>query len=149
MVSVKNANAMAEVIYYLKGIRQEDLDKIPKYLIQYLNKNASTEYKCNFDYNKPLKELELLDETRGIIGMICYNYWCITENQKEQYIKKLSRNEEQYQSILHELYNPDNLFKSKKQNERPVKSTEIIEYKESVFIKLWNRIKLIFRKNKQ
>ncbi len=111
MISVKNANAMAEVIYYLKGIRQEDLNKIPKKLLQYLNENASKEYKCNFDYNKPLKELKLLDETRGIIGMICYNYWCITEKQKEQYIKKLSENEKKYQEILHELYNPDNLFK--------------------------------------
>ena len=32
MVSVRNANAMAEVIYYLKGIKQEDIDKIPKKL---------------------------------------------------------------------------------------------------------------------
>ena len=37
MVSVKDANAMAEVIYYLKGIKQEDINKIPKKLMQYLN----------------------------------------------------------------------------------------------------------------
>ena len=36
MVSVRNANAMAEVIYYLKGIKQEDIDKIPKKFIQEL-----------------------------------------------------------------------------------------------------------------
>ena len=71
MINKKNANAMAEVIYYLKGIKQEDIDKIPEKLIQYLNKNATKEYQCDFDYNKPLKELNLLDETRGIIGMIC------------------------------------------------------------------------------
>lgn len=111
MVSVRTANAMAEVIYYLKGIRQEDINKIPKKLMQYLNENASKEYKCDFDYNKPLKELKLLDETRGIIGMICYNYWCITEKQKEQYLKRLSKNEQEYQEILHEKYNSDNLFK--------------------------------------
>lgn len=43
MVSVKDANAMAEVIYYLKGIRQEDVDKIPKnsynFLMKMLQKN--------------------------------------------------------------------------------------------------------------
>ena len=61
MVSVRNANAMAEVIYYLQGIKQEDIDKIQKKFIQYLNENASKEYKCDFDYNKPLKELKLLD----------------------------------------------------------------------------------------
>ena len=148
MVSVRNANAMAEVIYYLKGIKQEDIDKIPKKFIQYLNKNASKEYKCDFDYNKPLKELNLLDETRGIIGMICYNYWCVTEKQKEQYLKRLSQNEQQYQKILNEKYNPDNIFENKKLDfiENTTNPTEITEYKESIFKKLINKIKSIFSK---
>lgn len=148
MVSVRNANAMAEVIYYLNGIKQEDIDKIPKKFIQYLNENASKEYKCNFDYNKPLKELNLLDETRGIIGMICYNYWCVTEKQKEQYLKRLSQNEQQYQKILNEKYNPDNIFENKKLDfiENTTTPTEITEYKESIFKKLINKIKSIFSK---
>ena len=148
MVSVRNANAMAEVIYYLKGIKQEDIDKIPKKFIQHLNENASKEYKCDFDYNKPLKELNLLDETRGIIGMICYNYWCVTEKQKEQYLKRLSQNEQQYQKILDEKYNPDNIFENKKLDfiENTTNPTEITEYKESIFKKLINKIKSIFSK---
>ena len=148
MVSVRNANAMAEVIYYLNGIKQEDIDKIPKKFIQYLNENASKEYKCNFDYNKPLKELNLLDETRGIIGMICYNYWCVTEKQKEQYLKRLSQNEQQYQKKLDEKYNPDNIFENKILDfiENTTNPTEITEYKESIFKKLINKIKSIFSK---
>ena len=148
MVSVKNANAMAEVIYYLKGIKQEDINKIPKKLLQYLNDNASKEYKCDFDYNKPLKDLNLLDETRGIIGMICYNYWCIDEIQKKQYIDKLNINELQYQEFLHEKYNPDNLFKNKNEKniEEPVKNTEMIEYREPLFKKIILKIKNFFHK---
>ena len=113
MVSVRYANAMAEVIYYLKGIRQEDIDKIPKKLMQYLNENASKEYKCNFDYNKPLRELNLLDETRGIIAMLCYNYWCVDEIQKKQYIDKLNINEIKFQEELKQKYNPDEIFNKK------------------------------------
>ena len=148
MVSVRNANAMAEVIYYLKGIKQEDIDKIPRKFIQYLNENASKEYKCDFDYNKPLKELNLLDETRGIIGMICYNYWCVTEKQKEQYLKRLSQNEQQYQKKLDEKYNPDNIFENKILDfiENTTNPTEITEYKESIFKKLINKLKSIFSK---
>lgn len=146
MVSIKNANAMAEVIYYLKGIKQEDIDKIPKKFMQYLNENASKEYKCNFDYNRPLKELNLLEETRGIIGMICYNYWCDTENQKEEYLKKLSRNEQKYQQILYEKYNPDNLFKNKvSQIESVENSVAMVEYKETIFKRFISRIKSIFK----
>ena len=148
MVSVKNANAMAEVIYYLKGIKQEDINKIPKKLLKYLNDNASKEYKCDFDYNKPLKDLNLLHETRGIIGMICYNYWCIDEIQKKQYIDKLNINELQYQEFLHEKYNPDNLFKNKNEKniEEPVKNTEMIEYREPLFKKIILKIKNFFHK---
>lgn len=148
MVNVRNANAMAEVVYYLKGIRQEDINKIPKKLLQFLNENASKEYKCNFDYNKPLKELNLLDEARGIIGMICYNYWCVDEIQKEQYINKLNKNELKYQEILHEKYNPDNLFKNKDEKiiEENVTTTEMIEYKENLFKKLIVKIKRFFHK---
>jgi len=148
MVKVRNDNAIAEVIYYLQGIKQEDIDKIPEKLMQYLNENASKEYKCDFDYNKPLKELNLQDETRGIIGMICYNYWCVDEIQKKQYLDKLSKNEQKYQEVLHERYNPDNLFKNKnnKNMEEPIKTTEMIAYKENIFQKLIIKIKGFFHK---
>jgi len=148
MVNGRDANAMAEVIYYLKGIRQEDINKIPKKFLQYLNEHASKEYKCNFDYNKPLKELNLLDETRGIIGMICYNYWCVDEIQKKQYIDKLNINEIKYQEILYEKYNPDSLLKNKNEKiiEENVTTKKMLEYKENIFKKLSIRIKRFFHK---
>lgn len=138
MIGINNANAMAEVIYYLKGIKQEDINKIPKTLMQYLNENASKDYMCDFDYNKPLKELDILDETRGIIGMICYNYWCVTKQQKELYLKKLSQNEKQYQEILHKKYNPDDTFKKSNKNNtsETQKDNALIEYRQSFFTKL-------------
>jgi len=151
MINVQNANAIAEVIYYLKGIRQEDIDKIPETLLEYLNNNASKEYECNFDFNKPLNELELLEETRGIIGMICYNYWCETEEQKANYIKKINQNEKKYQEELRKKYNPDNIFK--KDNNplyyNNIAEESLIEHKESLFIKIKNHIlKLLHIKTK-
>ena len=154
MVSVKDANAMAEVMYYLKGIRQEDVDKIPKKFLQFLNENASKEYICNFDYNKPLKELNILDETRGIIGMICYNYWCETEEQKRKFRNHLNMNEQIYQEELRKKYNVEDIFKNNK-----VKNVTAIEEKnsnnlpiqikqENILKKVINRIMKFFHKNK-
>lgn len=151
MISVQNANAIAEVVYYLKGIRQEDIDKIPKKLLEYLNNNASKEYECNFDFNKPLNELELLEETRGIIGMICYNYWCETEEQKANYLKKINQNEQKYQEELRKKYNTDNIFKKDDNTmlHNSVEGKSLMEYKESFFIKIKNYIlKLLRLKNK-
>ena len=147
MVSVKNANAMAEVLHYLKGIRQEDINKIPKTFIQYLRENASKDYKCKFDFTKPLKELELLDETREIIVRICYNYWCVTEEQKAQYLKIINQNEKRYQEELRKKYNSDNIVNNKQKRmvtENINPPTEI--KKETVFMKLINFVKGLFNK---
>ena len=69
MVSIRYANAMKEVLQYLKGIRKEDFDKIPKKFMNFLEENASKEYESDFDFTKPLEELDLMDETKAIITM--------------------------------------------------------------------------------
>lgn len=147
MVSMQYSNAMAELLHYLKGIRQEDINKIPTKLMNFLQENASKNYKCSFDYNKPLKELDLLDETRGLIGMICYNYWCETAEQKSEYLNKLNENEKHYQQILREKYNPDNLFKTKKQENEEVQEIQMIVQEEKwykkIFDKLFKKLKFI------
>ena len=38
--NIKYATAMTEVLYYLKGIRQEDINKIPENLIEFFETNC-------------------------------------------------------------------------------------------------------------
>ena len=141
MVNIQYSNAMAELLHYLKGIRQEDINKILTKLMNFIKENASKNYECSFDYNKPLKELDLLDETRGLVGMICYNYWCENAEQKSEYLNKLNENEKNYQQMLREKYNPDNLFKNKKQENEEVQETQMIVQEEKWYKKLFNIIK--------
>ncbi len=105
--------AMAETLHYLKGISQDDVDKIPKKLMQFLKENASQDYKCEFDYTKPLNELNLTDEAKGLIAMICLNYWCETDEQKIKFRNHLNANEQVYQEELRKKYNVDDIFKKK------------------------------------
>ena len=83
MINEKYGIAITETLHYLKGINQEDINKIPKKFMVFLKENASKNYSCNFDYTKPLKELNLTNETKGLISMICLNYWCETDEQKK------------------------------------------------------------------
>lgn len=139
MVDVKNAKAISEVLHYLKGIRQIDIDKLPKRLLNFLEENASKDYICDFDYTKPLSELDLLDETKGILGLICINYWCETEEEKAEFKKKLNANEIQYQNELIERYNPDNIFKNNTKVEAQISnSTNLPDklQKENIFVKI-------------
>lgn len=156
MVSIREQNAMAEVLHYLKGIKQEDIEKIPENIITYLNENASKEYKCSFDYNKPLKDLKLLNETRGLIGLICYKYWCVTEEQKEVYLTKLKENEGKKQEELAKKYNIDNIFKKQKQKDienlqKDTESMAITKWKKPMIKRIIDKLKNVFmilRKNK-
>lgn len=97
MLEERYGIAMAETLHYLKGISQDDVDKIPKKLMQFLKDNASQDYKCEFDYTKPLNELNLTDEAKGLIAMICLNYWCETDEQKIKFRNHLNANEQVYQ----------------------------------------------------
>lgn len=113
MVNRRYSIAISETLHYLKGINQDDIDKIPNKFMLFLKENADDNYSCNFDYNKPLKELNLTKEAKGIIAMICLNYWCETEEQKTKFRNHLNNNEQNYQEKLKRIYNVDNIFKNR------------------------------------
>ena len=175
MLNTRYANAFKEVDYYLKGIREEDIEKIPNKLKEFIKENASESYLVDFDYNKPLSEITISKEAKGIISIICLNYWCENEEEKREYLGLLNTNEQEYQKILREKYNPENIFKSDRSinlNSNAVLSDDdndidnsddnIININEldkeklpvdlnkddskNIIKKIWNRIKSIFVK---
>ena len=105
------AKAYAEVLHLLKGFDKKDVEKIPTDLIEYFRNNAKKEYKCDFDYTKKIDDLNLRDETYGIISMICYKYWCDTEEEKEEYLEKIKENENVYKEYMRDnALGTDSLF---------------------------------------
>lgn len=145
MTNIINNIVFAEVKHYLKGIRQEDIDKIPKKILKYINENASKDYKCNFDYNAPLKDLNILDETRGFIGLICYYYWCNTKELKKSFLKRINENEKRFQEKLKEKYNYDIFLKNNTNKTEKDKKSLAVEHN-NLFKRLIKRIKLIIMK---
>lgn len=155
MVNERYSVAMSETLHYLKGINQKDLDRIPNKFIQFLNDNCLIDYECNFDYTKPLKELDISNEARGLIAMICLNYWCTSKEQKEIFKKHLTENELKYQEKLRKKYNPDNIFNNKpnyvkesiKESNIQEENMAMVEYTEfKWYQKIFNKILYIFRK---
>ena len=80
--------------------------------------------------------------------MIEYKYWT-TDEEKKILNKALKENEIKYRNKLREQYNPDDIFKNnkhKKEKENIVKNEiYITEYKESLFKKIINKIRNIFK----
>lgn len=151
MVSVEYSEAIVEVLDILDNSEDSIVEKIPKKLIEFWQKNKSTTYKPNLDHSKSLKEMELKSKTKSLITMIYLNYLC-DASEKDKIKSILKKNEEEYQQELKEIYNTDNIFK-KDVLEDVVKenvsesNVQIAEYKDTMFKRIINKIKSILYLN--
>lgn len=149
MIAENYACAYKEVIEVLKYTKREDVNKIPKYRILLWKTNMKKDHDFKIDVNKSLEEQNLSNEAKAIIANIFKKYWA-TDYQRKKIEAKEKYDIEQIEKEKHEKYNPDDIFKDKKHNimqSENVKShEEIIEYKESIFKVIINKIKSIFKK---
>lgn len=146
MLNQRYAEASVEVLDILEHMNDNDLARVSNKFIEFLKENASKNYICNLDYSKKLNDMELKEETRGLLALMYEKYWC-PEEEKEELQKKFYENEQKYQKELREKYNPDNIFSKKQENiiEPENNKTQLIEYKESFFKKILNKIKAFFK----
>lgn len=146
MVSLEYSEAMVEVLDILDNSDDAIYEKIPKHLIKFWQKNKSSTYKPKLDHSKPINEMTLKDKTRDIITMIYLNYLC-DDIERENTIKDIRLNEQIYQEKLREKYNPDDIFKKRKQvkEEENIKDLVVVKAKESIFTKIINFVRKAFR----
>jgi len=144
MLNQRYAEASVEVLDILEHMDSNDLVKVSNKFINFLKENASREYICNLDYSKKLNEMNLKEETRGLLALMYESYWC-PEEKKEELQKKFYENERKYEEELREKYNPDNIFKEKQKSINDLKDnqTQLIEYKETILKRILNKIKKI------
>ena len=82
------------------------------------------------------------------MAILKLDYWC-TKDEKQELLKILNQNEQEYQAELTEKYNPDNIFKNKKVTKinENTKEISLVTIKEKSFIlKLLDKIKNMFKK---
>lgn len=150
MVSSEFSEGISETLDILNHMENIYIEKIPEKFRDFLEKNKSADYISSLDHSKKINEMNLKEKTKDILAIIYMNYWC-TPEQKENYQKVLNENELKYQEELKEKYNPDNVFKDKKERiiQDKVEDTKsmMVEYKESFITKIIKKIKSIFKRN--
>ena len=128
---------ITETIEILKLADKKEIDKIPKKFMNFLNEYADKEYKFEIGNEMSLKNLKLRKETKNILAIIAYNYWCDTPEKKSKFNELLNNNQKIYEEKLKNQYNPDNLFKNKKQvSQNKNDSTALVKYKENIIQKI-------------
>ena len=146
----KYADALAEVDIILDYLIEEDYEKIPKEIIQIVEKYKNEDYIFEYDETKELKEQELLPETKAILYNFFRDYLATPEQRKK--IQKWQQEDRIKAEIKkQEEYEYKSLFNGKEKNVKKIETNiqqnnkELIQYKERLFDKIINWLKNFFK----
>ena len=144
----ERAIAYSEVYTILKMMSPQYLDKIPNKLQKVIMEEMDKNYQPKIVSGIPLKNQNLHSKTYTILAMLNLNYWCETKEHKEELLKIYSDNEKIKDAKLREQYNPDNIFKNKTHNtaNTSTDTVALVEYRESIFKRVLDKIKSFFRR---
>lgn len=153
MINAKYSEAVVDVLDILEHMEEEDINRVPQKFIDILKENASPTYKSNLDYTKRLVEMDLSEEARGILAVIYKHYWCPKEKRAE-FEKRITENEVEFQRIISEKYNVEEIFPNKGNivSEEKIindlaEEESLVELPKEIFLeKLVNKILSIFKK---
>ena len=116
VVSINTRQAYSEIDEFLRLLSNEQRNKIPQKLRELFNQERDKEYIKRIDPTIPIKEQNLKEETLAIIALLNLQYWCEDENEKQRLKEVYAKNEQIYQEMLQEKYNPNDLFKKRTTN---------------------------------
>lgn len=166
MLTESYKEALVELLEILKYANKDEISRIPKKLMNFFKKNASSTYKFTIDEKTGIKDLKIKKETKGLLTMLYRNYWC-NINERKEYDISLARNQKLFEADLREKYNPDKIFeKSNAYSEDNSTSTslsnninknfdeeipeeiekQLISYKENFFYQILEKIRNFFQK---
>ena len=144
-VSINTRQAYSEIDEFLGLLSEEQRNEIPKKLRDFFKEEKDQEYFKNIDKDIPIKDQNLKEETLAIIALLNLQYWCKDEEEKKRLQEIYAQNEKEYQDMLYEKYNPNDIFKKKEgttiENNNEIKEKmQMVEYKDSVFKRKINKI---------
>ena len=141
--------AYTEVEIILGYMEQKYIDKVPEKLKNLFKEEKDKDYQLNINLGIPLAEQNLQKRTLALLAMLNLNYWCESEEHKQELIALYAENDKIKEAELREKYNPDNLFKNREQQvEQKAEETSLVEYKEQNFLQKILSMITKFLKNK-
>ena len=148
-------NAYTEVYTILQELNEEEFEKIPPEVIMTIEKNRNEDYKYELDDELELKNQPMLPETKAILFNLFRDYLA-TPEQKAKIIMMQNEARQKNELKKQEMYNVDVFANKQKENmidkqskslqkeKVPSKTMQMVEYKESLFKRILNKIKSFF-----
>ena len=82
-VNEKSAKAYVEILEIIKYMEPECVNKIPKGLIEFFERQKDKNYEYHFDEEKDFSEQKISEETGGLLAMLALNYIANEENKEK------------------------------------------------------------------
>lgn len=134
--------AYKEVVEILKFVSKENVDKIPKEMLDMFEEEQDKEYNFKVDTTKSFEEQLLLEETKAIFSNIFRDYWA-NDYQRKVIIEKENMDRIKCEE---EKYDPKDLFKNNQKNFNKQNNNDKVDVnltvikKENSFKKLIDKI---------
>ena len=140
-------NAYTEVYTILQELNEEEYNKIPPEVIETIEANRDEDYEYELDDEVELKEQLMLPETKAILFNLFRDYLA-TPEQKAKIIRMQNEARQKNELKKQQMYNTDIFANKPKKNlaENSNETMQIVEYKESIFKRILNKIKSFFIK---
>ena len=134
--------AYKEVVEILKFVSKENVDKIPKEMLDMFEEEQDKEYNFKVDTTKSFEEQELLELTKAIFSNIFRDYWA-NDYQRNVIIEKENMDRIKWEE---EKYDSKDLFKNNQKNFNKQNNNDKVDVnltvikKENSFKKLIDKI---------
>ncbi len=148
-------NAYTEVYTILQELNEEEYNKIPTEVINAIEENRNLEYNFELDEDLELKEQTLLPQTKAILFNLFRDYLATSE-QKEKIIKMQNeerakielKKKQEYSTDIFQNNNNSNNNNDYYNEEIEDIVTDLVEYKNNLFKRIWNFLKANFGRKK-
>ena len=151
------AKAYTETLTILSWVGKKYRDKIPEKFIKFLEENKDKNYVPKINPMTLLENQNILEETANVLALIKLNYWCESEEEKNELISLLKENDNKKQKELQEKFDVYKKFEEKKnkltkENEKynhideNTEEKSLIVKKENIIIRLLKIIQSWFKR---
>ncbi len=150
MIKSEYAIAYKEVFEILKYIPKEDYNKIPSEKIELYKVMQEKNYNFKYNPSKTLDEQNVSKRAKAIIALLFRDYWA-TDIQKKKILEKQKYDRQRIEEEKKQKYQYKDLFKKEERTIEIKDNTDsvtLIKYKENVFNRFLNRIRIILKRLK-
>lgn len=129
------ARACSEAITVIDKSSEEIQKKISQKFIDFLRKNADTEYNIDIDFHNGNIEEKLSIDAMAILGLI-YRDYIVSADERKKLLEEEQEEKLRQEKELREKYNPDDIFKKKtREKNEVINEVQLIEVKETSWFK--------------